>query len=139
MRKVKRKITENGGVFEMVLVVVVGWLFFCFVCLLACLFVVVCCLLFVVCCLLFVVVVVVVVVVCCLLFVVCCLLVVGCWLLVVVVVAAVVVVCRGGWQSNMQIYTIHGCCNMFGTISEEGWTSAKNSLHLTELFIRAGD
>ena len=109
MRKVKRKITENGCVFEMVLVVVVGWLFCFFVCLFACLFV----------CLLLLVVVVAAV--------------------VVVVAAAVVVVCRGGWQSNMQIYTIHGCCNMFGTISEEGWTSAKNSLHLTELFIRAGD
>ena len=110
MRKVKRKITENGCVFEMVLVVVVGWLFCFFVCLFACLFV----------CLLLLVVVVAAAV-------------------VVVVAAAVVVVCRGGWQSNMQIYTIHGCCNMFGTISEEGWTSAKNSLHLTELFIRAGD
>ena len=109
MRKVKRKITENGCVFEMVLVVVVGWLFCFFVCLFACLFV----------CLLLLVVVVAAA--------------------VVVVAAAVVVVCRGGWQSNMQIYTIHGCCNMFGTISEEGWTSAKNSLHLTELFIRAGD
>ena len=94
----------------------VGCFVFLFVCLFACLFV----------CLLLLVVVVVV----------------AAAAAVVVVVAAaavVVVVCRGGWQSNMQIYTIHGCCNMFGTISEEGWTSAKNSLHLTELFIRAGD